>query len=187
MEGLIKEESLPKNGRKLYHYQNYIKMYEANLENQLIVVDIVDVMSQYVSIQIDIDETKVKAAELVAQNVDIERIIGSTNLGRAINPSDTEDEELRELLIPPLCYYTYARCLRMFQGTFTDSGYTTSTETVERNSAKSVANEMRSIAETLMCKVVEFLKVEDPNTEAQEKKIKPSVRVFGGKEFRGSN
>jgi hypothetical protein len=167
-------------------------MHRSINENQLIIVDIVDVMTDYTSIQIDIDETKVKAAALVAQNVDIKRLITKVNLDRAINPATeavqkAKDDALIELLIPPLCYFTYARCLKMFQGTFTDSGYTTETEADDRNAVKSTANEMRSIAETFMSDVIDFLEAEDPNTEATGDNITPSIRVFGGKEDRESN
>lgn len=166
-------------------------MYTADLENQLILPDIADQMAQYVSIQLDIDDTKVKAACIVAQNIDIRRIIGKYNLLRCIDQGPTAsdaDKELKALLIPPLCYYTYARCLLMFQGTFTDSGYVLeSSETEPRNAAKSVSKEMKGIAETLMMDVTDFLKLEDPSTESPSSKATPRVRVFGGKENRASN
>lgn len=163
-------------------------MHSSKLENSLIVIDIVDVMQDYVSIQIDIDETKVKAAALVAQNIDIKRLIGRDNLQRAVDPQTEADEELKDIIIPPLCYFTYSRCLKMFQGTFTDSGYTTETEAEDRNSAKSVANEMSSIAESYMSLVIDFLNEEDPNSEiVKPEKIAPRIRTFGGEENRASN
>lgn len=161
-------------------------MYNASLENQLIVVDIANVMQDYTSIQIDIDESKVKAAELVAQNVDLKRLIGKDNIQRAIDPQDETDENLKELLIPPLCYYTYSRCLRMFQGIFTDAGYTTETEADDRNSAKSVSNEMRSIGDVFMQDVSDFLEAENPDEIIDSEKLAPNIRVFGGKESRES-
>ena len=166
-------------------------MYNANLENQLIIPDIANAMVDYVSIQLDIDESKVKAACIVAQNIDIKRIIGKDNLERCIG-QDTEtpsaDQELKALIIPPLCYYTYSRLLLMFQGVFTDSGYALeSTETEPRNAAKSVSKEMKGIAETLMIEVTDFLKLESPGTEPSSSKLTPRVRIFGGKENRASN
>lgn len=163
-------------------------MHDVNLENSLILTDIVDAMQDYTSIQIDIDETKVKAAELVAQKLDLTRIIGKANVDRCIDPQNTADEELKVLVVPALCYFTYARCLKMFQGTFTESGYTTEVEANDKNVAKSVANEMSTIAETFLQDVVEFLEEENPSDEAVDKsKINPRIRTFGGKEFRASN
>lgn len=162
-------------------------MYSSKLENQLIISDIADIMQDYVSIQLDIDNTKIKAAAIVAQNIDIKRVIGKDNLDRCIEPSTDDDKDLLELLIPPLCYFTYYRCLKMFQGTFTDSGYTTETEAEERNTAKSVANEIKSIAETFMLEVVEYLREEDPETEVTTDNNHTRIRVFGGCEARGSN
>ena len=166
-------------------------MYTSQAENQLIVTDIADVMQDYVSIQMDIDHTRVKAAALVAQNIDIKRIIGKENLLRCVGVdegSSTGDRDLFDLVIPPLCYYTYSRCLLMFQGAYTDSGYVLEADGTEsRNAAKSVAKEMKSIAETFMLEVTEFLEKENPNTVADEKKLTPGIRVFGGKERRASN
>lgn len=162
-------------------------MYNSGLENKLIVVDIVNVMQDYCSIQIDIDETKVKAACNVAQEIDLKKTLKSTNLNRCINPETEADEALKELVIPPLCYYTYARCLSMFPGTFTDSGYTTETEAEDKNVAKSVSNEMHSIAGSFMEAVIEFLEEEDPNTESNDDELSPNINVFGGEEIRASN
>jgi len=162
-------------------------MFNSNLENQLIIVDIVDAMQDYVSIQIDIDETKVKAASIIAQNVDLKRIIKKENLDRCIDPQDTTDDELREMIIAPLCYFTYSRLLKGFQGTFTDGGFSTDAEADTRNLAKSQANEMSSIAETLLIDVVEWLQVEDPQAEVDDARINPRVRVIGGEENRASN
>ncbi len=43
-------------------------MYSLGLENKLISSDIAEMMQDYVSIQLDIDNTKIKAAALVAQS-----------------------------------------------------------------------------------------------------------------------
>ena len=136
-------------------------MYKANLENRLISSEISDLMQDYVSIQLDIDDTKIRAAALVAQ--------------------------LYELLIAPWSYYTYARCLTMFQGTFTDSGYSVEAEAESRQAAKSVGQEMKAIGDSFMLLVTEYLETEDPNTKADDAKLAPRIRSFGGKENRASN
>lgn len=166
-------------------------MLDSTLENQLIIPDIADRMVDYVSIQIDIDERRVKAAAIIAQNIDIERIIGEDNLKRAISNENEEltgaDLELRNLLIAPLCYYTYSRLLISFHGSYSDSGYENDELAAVRNEAKSVSKEMKSVGEAFMQKVIKFLEEEDPNTPAEESKLTPRVRVFGGRECRGSN
>ena len=168
-------------------------MYSAGLENKLISSDVSEIMQDYVSIQLDIDNTKIKAAALVAQEMDLKRIIGSVNLNRVVG-LDIYDEtiaaadlSLRELILAPWCYYTYARCLSMFQGTFTDSGFATEAEASSKDAAKSVANEMRGIGDSFMIPVVEFLELEDPDTVADDAKLTPRIRSFGGKENRASN
>ena len=158
-------------------------MYNSRLENELIVPDIADAMQDYTSIQLDIDPTKVKAAALAAQKIDISRVIGKENIIRCVEPQTEADDELRELIIPALCYYTYARSLKMFQGTLTDSGYMAEGEALDRNTAKSVANEMNSIAEVYLNDVIEFLAKESPEEEEEQKsKLTPGIRVVGGKE-----
>lgn len=168
-------------------------MYSLGLENRLISSDIAEMMQDYVSIQLDIDNTKIKAAALVAQEMDIKRVIGDANLDRVVG-LDIYDEtipaadiSLRELIIAPWCYYTYARCLSMFQGTFTDSGYATEAQAADKNTAKAVANEMKGIGDSFMLSVVEFLEAEDPQTVADDAKLAPRIRTFGGKENRASN
>lgn len=168
-------------------------MYDVGLENKLISSDIAEIMQDYVSIQLDIDNTKIKAAALVAQSIDITRVITKVNLDRVIgldiydDSVPSQDLALRELLLAPWCYYTYARCLTMFQGTFTDSGYATEAEAESRNAAKSVGQEMKAIGDSFMLQVVEFLESEDPNTEADDEKLSPRIRTFGGRENRASN
>ncbi len=165
-------------------------MYSSNLENQLIIVDIVDALQDRVSIQIDIDETKVKAAELVAQQLDLKRLIGADNVKKCLEDDDNFNEELRELVIPALCYFTYARCLKMFQGTFTDSGFMTEGEALDKNTAKAVSNEMSSIAETFMEDVIDWLEEQDeddPQVDEARENLNPRIRTFGGEEWRATN
>ena len=162
-------------------------MYSSNLENQLIVIDIADALRDYCSIQLDLDDTKVKAASIIAQRLDIGRVIGNDNILRCIEPATREDEALRELVIPALCYFTYSRLLTLFQGTLTESGYSTEPGADEKNMAKSVATDIKTVGEAFLTDVVDFLKAENPNTGADEARLTPRVRVFGGEERRGSN
>jgi hypothetical protein len=159
-------------------------MYNASLENRLISSDIADIMGDYVSIQMDIDNAKIKAASLVAQEIDITRVITKVNLDRVvgldINDSTipAQDLALRELILAPWCYYTYARCL---------TGYAVETEALGVNAAKSVSAEMKSIGDTFMLLVTEFLEKENPNTDADDRKLSSRIRTFGGRENRSSN
>ena len=167
-------------------------MYTSDLENKLIFPDIADQMQQYVSIQQDIDDTKVKAASLIAQSIDIERVIGEDNLSRVVisedNPTiEGEDLKLKQLLVAPLCYYTYSRLLISFHGSYTDSGYENDQLAAQRNEAKSVSKEMKGVAESFMVKVIDFLEKENPSEQIDSKKLTPRIRVFGGKETRSSN
>lgn len=166
-------------------------MYTSRNENKLIFPDIVDLMTQYVALQPDIDETMVKAACLMAQNIDIKRVLGKDNLERLIEQEgvefSNEDKELIILIEAPLCYYTYSRLLLSFQGNFTDSGFTTDQLATSLNEAKRVSKEMKSVADTYMEEVIEYLKVEDINTVADSTKLSSEIRVFGGKEYRSSN
>jgi hypothetical protein len=175
-------------------------MYSSTNENKLIFPDIADRMVDYVSLQLDIDSTKILAAALVAQEMDIKRVIGSNNIDRCIEdptgetPLTDNDKALRELLIPPLCYYTYSRCLLMFHGIFTDSGLILNEAdgAQTRNEAKGISTEMKSIGEAFMLDVIEFLeeeKQQDPSIDEtwNEDKLTPRVRTFGGREWRGTN
>jgi len=168
-------------------------MYNPNLENKLIAPDIADLMTDYVSLQLDIDNTKVKAAAYVAQTIDIKRCIGQAAIDRVIlapgcfeDELEEEDLALRNLIIPALCWFTYSRLLLLFQGTYTDSGLWTEAGAEARNAAKSVAKEAKGVAETFMLEVKDFLDAENPcATEGCE--LTPRVRVVGGKERRASN
>ncbi len=75
----------------------------------------------------------------------------------------------------------------MFQGTYTDSGYAVEEGAANRDAAKTVANEIKGIGDSFMLPVVEFLEAEDPNTVADDEKLSPRIRSFGGQERRASN
>lgn len=166
-------------------------MENADLEATLILPNIARAMLDYVSLQPDIDETKVRAASIVAQRIDIQRVIGKENIERCVGLEVTgEDLKLKNLVIPALCYFTHSRLLKMFQGTFTDGGYTIDKDSTDRGVTKSAANESSAIAETFLKDVVEFLEIEDgpiddPNVNGD--KINPRIRSFGGREYRASN
>jgi hypothetical protein len=164
-------------------------MYNVNLENQLIDVNIVNLLQDYCSIQLDIDSTRVKASALVAQNIDLYRIMGKVNIDRVKEPQNAEDQALYELVVPAWCYYTYFRCLKMHIGAFTDSGFVVEKEALaSKDLAKSVQNEMYSIAEVYMQHVVDFLDGETTSVQdIDQSKFTPQIRVFGGAENRASN
>jgi len=162
-------------------------MYNANLENQLISVDIPLLMQDYTSIQLDIDESKIKAAAWVAQRIDL-KAIGKKNIERCREPQNEVDEELRDLVIPAWCYFTYYRSLRMFQGTLTDGGFSVESDAESTNAAKTASNTIKSIAEEFLKDVLEFINAENPqSSQIDTKDIVTGIRVFGGKENRGSN
>lgn len=168
-------------------------MFDQELENSLISQDIVSLLGDYCSLQSDIDEKKIKSAAIIAQRIDIRRIIGEANLQRCIEdpvgtPVTGADLELKKLVIPAWCYFTYSRLLKSFQGTYTDSGLIFEPEATDKDQAKTIANEMASIADDYMTEVLEFLEAEDPNDEnVKAERLSPRIRSFGGKENRGSN
>lgn len=169
-------------------------MYNPNNTKKLIIVDIAQALLDYCSIQADIDETKIQAAELTAQTIDLKRLIGQVNVNRCIDPINLDDapseadEQLRELIIPVIVHFTYSRLLRMFPGTFTDGGYVIDKEASDRNVTTAVANEYAGIAESFMDEVFAFLKSETKeDKKVQPEKLTPSIRVFGGQEHRASN
>lgn len=163
-------------------------MYDSNLENQLISLDIADILQDYVSIQMDIDHTKIKASAYTAQRIDIQRVIGKDNVDRCSDPQTDADQALRDLVIPAWCYYTYSRALKMHQGNLTDSGYMIEPEATDKNVAKSVAVEHSSIADVFMQDVIAFLEEESTESgQEMEDKLSPKIRVFGGCEQRASN
>lgn len=164
-------------------------MYNVELENNLISVDIVSIMEDYVSVQLDIDSTRIKAAANVAQTIDITRVIGQENLERAKDPQNAVDDAFREMIIPAWVYYTQSRLLKMFNGTLTDSGYIVSEE-AERGikQASKDAEQAYSIAEVYMNIALDSLDDEsDTDVNIDRDILTPKFRVFGGGEQRGSN
>jgi hypothetical protein len=164
-------------------------MYNVELENNLISVDIVDMMQDYVSVQLDIDSTRIKAAANVAQTIDITRVIGVANLQRVKDPQNAVDDAFREMIIPAWIYYTHARLLKMFNGTLTDSGYIV-TEDAERGAKQSAkdAEQAYSIAEMYMNIALDYLDDEsDTDVNIDRDILTPKFRTFGGGEQRGSN
>lgn len=168
-------------------------MYNPELTKKLIVVDIAQALIDFCSIQPDINESKIQTAELIAQRVDLKSLIGQVNVDRCIDPVNRtgtippEDIRLRELVIPAIAYFTYSRLLRLFPGTFTDSGYIIEKEASDKGVTTNVSNEYRAIAETFMEDVFVFLKTESPNdTKVKKENLTPSIRVFGGNEYRGN-
>jgi hypothetical protein len=169
-------------------------MYNPDNTKKLIVVNIAQTLIDYCSIQPDIDESKIQTAELIAQNMDLKRLIGKENVDRCIDPINLltpppqSDIDLRELVIPVICNFTYSRLLRMFPGTFTDAGYIIEKDASDKGVTANVSNEYKAIAETFMEDVFAFLKAEDPqDKEVKKESLTPSIRTFGGREFRGSN
>lgn len=159
-------------------------MQNPNFENSLIIHDIVGTLTDLCSIQPDTDEVKCKAAAKVAQDIDITRVIGKTNIQRAITPQTDSDEELKELLIPCLAFFTYYRLLVMFQGTLADGGYMVESGENSVDITKTVANQHYTVAETYLKIVINFLDLEKPAAPINKATLTPGIRVFGGNEFR---
>tara|TARA_R110000744_G_scaffold89378_1_gene173821 strand:+ start:762 stop:1259 length:498 start_codon:yes stop_codon:yes gene_type:complete len=165
-------------------------MNSIDLENSLISPDVCDLMQDRISIQLDIDQTRVKAAAHIAQTVDLGRVIGKANVQRCINPATEADETLKNLVIPAWLFYTNARMLKMFNGTLTDSGYIVS-EDAERGAKQAAkdAEESYGVAEVYLEVALDFLDAETPTAldDIDRTALTPRIRVFGGQENRGSN
>ena len=153
----------------------------------IIIDNLVETMALTTSIQPDIDEVKVEAAARVAQDIDITRIIGKANVERCLNPQDSADEELLELLTPALCWFTSYRLLKLYGFVFTDGGTTEEDEEASKKNDKR-ASEAHAVGETYLQEVLDFLENENPDDlEVAPEKMTPSVRVVGGTEIRASN
>ena len=165
-------------------------MNSISLENSLISPDVVDLMQDRISVQLDIDQTRVKAAAHIAQTVDLARVIGRANVERCINPATDADDTLKELVIPAWLFYTNARMLKMFNGTLTDSGYVVS-EDAERGAKQAAkdSEESYSVAEVYLELALDFLDSETPETsdDIDRTTLTPKINVFGGQENRASN
>jgi hypothetical protein len=163
-------------------------MNSIELENSLISPDVCDLMQDRISVQLDIDQTRVKAAAHIAQTVDLSRVIGVANVQRCINPQSDADDTLKALVIPAWLFYTNARMLRMFNGTLTDSGYVVSEEASSKQASKD-ADESYSVAEVYLELALDFLDAETPTAsdDIDRTTLTPKIRVFGGQENRGSN
>ena len=182
---MLKKNQLQKMWLKKQKKKN--SMYSVINETSLIFPDIADRMLDYCSLQPDIDETKVKAACLVAQRLDIREVIGKNNFTRCYTNETDADSQLRELLIPALCYFTYSRLLRLFPGTFTDSGYVIEKDASDKNVTKNTAHDYADTGTVFLKDVLEFLENENPtinNDEGAQKKLTKRIRVFGGVESR---
>ena len=162
-------------------------MYNPQNELALLLPDIADRLTDYVGIQLDVDDTRVKAACLVAQDLDVKFVITDDNWDRCFeDTNDNEDveysEDLYDLVVPTLCFFTYARLVAMMQGNYTNSGLTVEEEALSINEARSAAKQYRSIGEAYLQKVVTWLEAEDSSTEATMDKSILRVRSFGGQE-----
>jgi hypothetical protein len=162
-------------------------MYNQENELALLLPDIADRLSDYVGIQLDVEDTRIKAASLVAQDLDIKFVITDDNFNRCFEEIDGEtnddyDKDLFKLIVPTLCFFTYARVVSMMQGSYTDSGMSVEEGALSINEAKSASKQYRSIGESYLEKVVEWLEDEDSSTEATMDKSVLRIRSFGGQE-----
>lgn len=185
-------------------------MYNSKLEQRIILPDMESVLADYVSIQLDIDNTRIKAAQNMAMNIDLKKTIGQSNLDRCVKvgqllydtsmsidelpvmpaePTATitqADKNLFELVVPALCHYTYSRLLTHFHGSYTESGWTQEEFAEARAEARSIGKENKGVAAVYMTEVIEFINAEAGTVEQiNDDKLTPRVRVIGGKEYQG--
>lgn len=165
-------------------------------ESLLIFPDIADIMHDYVPIQLDIDTTKIKAAALLTQRLDLFRLIGQKWMDCVTIPFEcvgdvdaleSDDARMvRQLLEAPYVYYTYSRLILLYNHAFTESGAVLEEEAIDFNEAKKISNHWKSVAESLMEDVLHYIQCLDE----PDKKICPSERVPGviviGGEFRSN-
>lgn len=162
-------------------------MYNSQNELSLLLPDIADRMADYVGIQLDVDDTRVKAACLVAQDLDISFVITDANWNRCFDEVDggtnaDYSEALYDLIIPVVCFFTYSRLVAMMQGNYTDSGMSVEEGALSINEAKAAAKQYRAIGEAYLGKVVKWLEAENSSTEATMEKSVLRVRSYGGQE-----
>ena len=157
-------------------------MYNPQNELKLLLPDIADRLTDYAGIQLDVDDTRIKSACLVAQDLDVKSTITEDNWNRCFSEDNSYSEELFDLVIPALCFFTYARIVSMMQGSYTDSGMTVEEGAISINEAKSAAKQYRAIGESYLGKVVTWLEDENGSTEATMDNSVRRVRSFGGEE-----
>ncbi len=162
-------------------------MYNPQNELSLLLPDISERLTDYVGIQLDVDDTRIKAAALIAQDLDIKLVITDDNWDRCFeDTNDNEDveysEDLYDLVVPTLCFFTYSRLVQHMQGSYTDSGMTVEEGALSMNEAKSASKQYRAIGESYLGKVVEWLEDENSATEATMDNSVLRVRSFGGQE-----
>lgn len=162
-------------------------MYNSSNEVKLLLPDISDRLIDYVGIQPDIDDTRVKAACLVAQDLDVKKPLGSDNWDKCYEDTngneDVEyDSDLFDLIVPALCFFTYARLLNMMQLNVTNGGAMVEEEALSIGEVRAASKQYRAIGEAYLQEAVEYLQDDDPDTEATMDKSVLRVRSFGGRE-----
>ena len=165
-------------------------MYSSNLENELIIIDIEDVLQDFVSIQFDIDSTKLKAAQKLAIDLELTKFMSRENIDRCIDqPDDASeaDKNLLKLVVPALCHFTYEKCLTYFQGALYDAGWSTENQVSSRAEAKNQSVLANSFGNQYMQSVVKFLEEENPNADTTIVESRPSTQAIGGEEYWGKN
>lgn len=160
-------------------------MYNSNLENELIIIDIADAMQDHVPIQFDIDDQKLKSAQKIAIDIELTNYMSRADIDRCIGQDENSseaDKNLFKLIVAPLCHFTYNKCLEYFQGHLSESGYTVEELGQSRAEAKNAASLALAIGNSYMDKVVEFLEAENPQTEAKKDGYENPVKCFGGEQ-----
>lgn len=157
-------------------------MYNPENENRLLLPDISDRLEDYVGISRDADDTKIKAASLIASDLDIAFVITEENFQRCYEDDENYSEELFNLVVPALCFFTYSRLVELFQANYTDSGLATEEGTLSNDEVKAASKRYRSVGEAYLQKVVKWLADEDSNTDATMDKSILRIRSFGGNE-----
>ena len=164
-------------------------MFDSNLENELIVRNIADVLIDYIPVQLDIDDPKLKRSQKLAIDMNLTQFMSKENILRCIDQdedSSEADKNLLKLVVPPLCHFTYMWLLKYNQGSIYESGYAVEPGAASPEEAKNAYSLAESIGKQYMSDVVEFLEKENPNTKS-EKEERPRVRTFGGDEHWGND
>ena len=162
-------------------------MYNSKLENSLLLPDVADRITDYCGIQLDVDDTRVKSACLIAQDLDVKKVIGADNWLKCFEDDDNYSEELFDLVVPALCFLTYSRLVALMQGNYTDSGMSVEEGALSIDEAKAASTQYRAIGESYLGELVDFIKAENPESSASMDKSVLRIRSFGGDEGRGSN